>query len=354
MIDDHKLKQMVARDCPLAYEQFFGRKYMLPNYRQSDYGRQEFEQLVAFDRCLQFAGGVFNPSDEVQRAAIANSLASLNYKRPTLFLERELGEAFLRAELPENFTTGEIKWRWNAFKVWLPLGLLSIERGDGIRSLTHFDISQMGPNNPIRCPKDIAIELDRFASKLIGTPNTRRLEKSDFMYERDGVCISAPLDKPEHSKITQTLYGLTKPWGAVKFGQYRAIKGSLMSPISKDESDDKLIARLEYLILQVMLYLGAYPIEYTSQRMIRPMKREGKNVIPGLFDAHFVGQSQLRAYRPSEPTAKMVSKPTGKHVAAHWVAGHWKRVTFGKGGAERRLQWIMTYTTHDPEMENTT
>lgn len=353
MKDAKKLLQAVARDCPLAYQQFFGRRYLLPHYRQADYGNQEFEALISFDRILQFAVGVLNPKDEVLRAALACTLASLHYKRPTLFLEKELGEAFMRAPLPGDWTTGDIKWRWDAFKVWLPLGLITIEREDGIHSLTHFDICKIGPTNGIHAPREIAREVGAFGAKLHRIPNPRLMEKYDFLYKENGVCISSALDKGEYSEISQTVYGLTKPWGTFRISDYHALEGDLKSPVETDKVDKQLLNRLEHLVLQVLLYLGAVPFEYEGQtRMVRPMKREGKNLHPGLFDAHFVGQSQLRPYKPSEPKAPMVaSGSTGRHLPAHWVAGHWKRVVYGSGGSERRLQWINTYTTYDQEKE---
>lgn len=354
--DRRKFKQDVAKHCPLAYQAFFGRKYLLPNYRSADYGNQEFESMIEFDRVAQFAAMILDPRDEVQRASLGTTLASLHYKRPTLFLERELGEAFLRAPLPGDFTTGDIKWRWGAFKVWLPLGLIKIEREDGIRTLTHFNITRIGPSDhKVFCPPEIARELDRFSARMNQSPNFRILEKTDLLYEEDGISVSAALDWPENPAITQTVYGLTKPWGKINVAGMQAVKGSLKTPIGKDEADDKLLARLEYLVLQVLLYLGAVPIEYEAQpRMIRPMKREGKNLHPGLFDARFVGQSQLRPYKPSTPHATMIGAgSTGRHFPAHVVSGHWKRVVHGPKGSERRLQWIMTYITKgQPEEED--
>src|SRR5271166_5176082 len=75
---------------------------------------------------------------------------------------------------------------------------------------------------------------------------------------------------------------------------------------------------------------------------IRKAKMEGKHMITGLFPAKFVGQQQIRATK--KPT-HVASLPTGKHTAAHWAAGHWKRQPYGPGRTERKLIWILSYPT---------
>lgn len=46
-LGDHKLLKLVARQAPLTHRMFFGRRYILPNYRQADYTPQAFENWIA-------------------------------------------------------------------------------------------------------------------------------------------------------------------------------------------------------------------------------------------------------------------------------------------------------------------
>jgi len=45
----------------------------------------------------------------------------------TLFVERELGEALKRTDLPEGFSPQDLHWRWNAFRLVLPLDLFRVK-----------------------------------------------------------------------------------------------------------------------------------------------------------------------------------------------------------------------------------
>jgi hypothetical protein len=47
----------------------------------------------------------------------------LKLDQRTLFVERELGEALKRTDLPEGFCPQDLRWRWNALRLVLPAGL---------------------------------------------------------------------------------------------------------------------------------------------------------------------------------------------------------------------------------------
>src|SRR4029077_17511038 len=95
---------------------FFGRTYVVPNYRQGDYASQRWEQWIGFDRVATFAADAAPRGDETWMCCLCSTVAALNYNRPTLFLERELGEALMRTDILEHLQTGDIKWRWPAFR----------------------------------------------------------------------------------------------------------------------------------------------------------------------------------------------------------------------------------------------
>src|ERR1700746_287050 len=166
ILEDPKILKSIAKYCPLSYAKFFGRKYILPHYREGDYFPMDFQNLCSFDRCLHFA---LEPetTDDVMRCSLANTFAALEYDRPTLYLERELGEALLRTEILADISSGDINWRWPAFRIMLPKELISIKREGGLRSLTHFDVCHIGPEKPIRVPREIAREIEKFILRLL-------------------------------------------------------------------------------------------------------------------------------------------------------------------------------------------
>jgi hypothetical protein len=333
------------RNFPTMYRAYFGRKFLLPNYRAPDYINLEIENYFSFDRCLQFKHFQLIARDEVSMVAIANSFAAMHYGKPTLFLERELGEKLLRTDLLADMQTGDIRWRWPAFKVVLPLGLISVERDGQVYSLTHFDICRVDPEKGIKAPLEIAQEIDRFLRitksdlALLGSA-----EKFEYRHQTSGIAISTALDQPDNPRLSQTLYAVVKSWGDIRIADYQAEGGELGSPLRQDDKDRSLLDRLAHLVVNVLLFLSAAPLEYEPEKVIRPARQEGKHRTPGLIEARFVGQVMIRPVRPS-PGPKSPDSPPGRHLASHWVSGHWKRQVHGVGRSERKLIWIMPYRT---------
>lgn len=352
-----KLLKLIKKEAPTAYRVIFGRKYLLPPSRQGDYFNLEFDTFLAFDRCALYASGAENAHDEVWRICLGNTLAALNYGRPTLFLERELGEALMRTALLPGLATSDIRWRWPAFRIVLPLGLITIEREDGPRSLTHVDLSQIDPGCDIFCPPVIAREIDLFVwrhretlRELPRRPEALRLSTSHFGYREHGMIVSTATDRPEHGQAinglpsVQTLYASVKPFGeTIDIGNYQAVEGDLQTPFPQDASDRDLLSRLEHLVLNVLLFLSSNPQLYQPNWVDVVRKARQSDIKPELVRARFVGDMQ---FRPLILKQHQPSTPTGRHLAAHWRSGHWRRVAFGKGKADERIQWIKPYQTH--------
>lgn len=351
ILEDPKIRKAIAKLCPVSYAKFFGRKYILPRYREPDYHSLDFQNLVTFDRLLHFALAP-ETMDDVMRCGLATTFAALEYNRPVLYLERELGEALLRTQILADVSSGDIKWRWPAFKIVLPKGLLSIERlGEGDpQSLTHFDLCQVGPPPEAGISPDpiIAREVENFLHKFLPEARLYDMTRFDILYKAPGLCISSALDRPDEEFFGQTAYGMVKPWGEIHLGDYQAVTGDLSTPFPQDDADRGLLNRLEHLVLNVLLFLSATPLEYTPETVLRKPRTEGSRLIPGLLAARFVGQSQLR---PVRTEGKAPSAPSGRTVAGHWVCGAWRRVPYGPKSSLRRLQWILPYQTHDPERE---
>lgn len=351
-LDDRKLLKLVAKQAPLTHRMFFGRRYILPNYRQSDYTPQHFENWIAFDRLCTYAAGAAPQHDEPWKICLGNMVASLSYNRPTLFLEKELGEALNRTDILENLQTGDIRWRWPAFRVYLPKGLVPIHREadtDEPRWATYFDVTEIiGSEKGISCPLPIAREIDAFVANNIKQAFGRNLhimQRANFLFKEHGVSVGTALNRSDHPDIVQTIYAQLKPWGLISITKYIDITEDLKGGFRQDEADRHFLKRLEHLVLNVMLFMSSQPEDYEPLQVLRsaspnPNKPQGE-----LVKAHFVGDTYARAVAAS-PKPHLV-QPTGRHLAAHWVSGHWRRVVHGPGRIGRRLQWIQPYQTTD-------
>jgi hypothetical protein len=340
-----KFDSKLVKHTPIAHKAFFGKKYIVPHYRQADYANLDNANSLDYYRVLKMAMMELDDKDDVMRGVVSNTFAALHYNRPTLYLERELAEALLRTDILDNIVSGDIHWPWPAFRVVLPSYLLSIDRKQKLY-LTHFDVCRIGSvKDPLYCPPTIAEEFDKFAAFLHKVPNLHVVTKTQIAYSEAGICISTYLNAPETSTVSQTMYGITKPWGDINLGEYRAIMDSLSTEYEQDDADKQLLQRLEHLAINVLLFLSATPIEYNATpKICRPSRKEGQRIIPALVEARFVGATQIRAL-PSHPYPKHAHELTGRTVAPHWVKGYWKRQPHGKGRLLRKLIWIEPYQT---------
>jgi hypothetical protein len=351
--DRHKLVKLIKRECAQAYHLILGRKYLLPSSRQADYANMEFENFLAFDRLCTFASNIDDENDEVWRITLGNTVLALNYGRPTLYLERELGEALMRTQLLRGLKTDDIKWRWPAFRIVLPLGLITIARENGLLSLTHVDMGRIhGPEAPFRCPKKIAAEVDSFVVRHVdastGSLLGMRLSLCDFRYKHEGMIISSATDRPEHGQTVrgqpsfQTLYASLKPLGEeIDIGDYCDIEHDLDSPFQQDASDRAMLSRLEHLCLNILLFLSGDPEYYQPdwgvvRKASPPTSRELK---PELVRARFVGEMQRRPLI----LERKPSRPTGRHLIAHWRSGSWRRQHYGPKWSQTKTIWVQPY-----------
>jgi hypothetical protein len=245
-----------------------------------------------------------------------------------------------------DIDTDDVKWRWPAFKVVLPKGLLSIDRPpQGVLYLTHFDVCHVKPGEPIRFPEPFADEIDKFHSFMSGKENQGLMRKGKFMYKPDeqGIGISSALNEPENTLVHQTIYGAALPWGAIKLQYCAGITGDLNSPMQQDDADKHLLKRLEHLVFNVLLFMSAEPVEYAPEKIVRHERFH--ELQPALLEARFVGRSQYHfRSTPAGPRAE----PTGRTLAPHWVCGAWRRVPYGPLNVSprpRKLTWIKPYAT---------
>ncbi|MBV9671280.1 MAG: hypothetical protein JO076_00440 [Verrucomicrobia bacterium] len=93
-----KIQKLIGKEAPLTNQLFFGPKFLVPQYRQPDYCNLDFQNYMDFERCMSFASGKLDRRDQVAYCVLSTTIAAFDYKRPTLFLERELAEALLRTE----------------------------------------------------------------------------------------------------------------------------------------------------------------------------------------------------------------------------------------------------------------
>lgn len=339
------------KDFPALYKHVFGRKYILPNYRQPDYHRAEACDYLMVDSMFGYLQGHFPESDHVSGHCISNFIQSLWYDKPTFYLEKELGWPLLKTPIPADYETNEIRWRWPALRVYLPKGLLQMTKGvDGKPVTSHvmfLDIAYIEKDSTLHIPPDINNEITRnFGPPGMSGLHRIPLRKSSF----EGFCVSCffDFDAPESA----IAYAASAPLEAGSIRQLMKSmeegKDELPSPYKLDDVDREFNNRMLAFAVNILMFLSALPIEYEpDEKPLRQPKVEGRRLIPGLYPARFIGQSQIRP-KAGEPHTVIHS---GKTFDPQWRCGHWKRIWFGPGKKEWRRQWIGLYHTGDTEPE---
>jgi hypothetical protein len=327
---------------PALSKAVLSKKYLLPNYRQTDYAKQEACDYLLLDSFFGYLAEKVQVTDHVSVHCMNNFVNALHYDRPTFYLERELGEPLLKAKLPLDYYSSDINWRYPTFRVYLPHNLVTITRDGAASGVMFLDITYLRKGKGLTLPRDIEAEIKKHHFE-----GYVPLLDSEF----EGLSVSWVLDFD--SPLSVIAYAISAGLEESKIRDLiKDAHGRLSTPFESDELDTDFSNKVLFLALNILLFLSSIPIEYDSQTALRKPRTEGTRLIPGLYPAKFIGQSQLRA-SSKQPTHVAAHLPTGKHLAAHWRAGHWKRQPFGPKHSDRKLVFILTYHVGDNEEPQT-
>jgi hypothetical protein len=343
--DFKKLGLRIAQACPLIWTAISGKRYIVPNHRQGDYYNQEaLDHLMAFFLATYCAGDYGPKPDHVMRLMYLSSILALKEQRPIYYLERELGEALMRTQLPGDLVTDDIHWRRGHMRIMMPRGLISVEReGHPRRDVMYLDIGKAKAQEVQRLQEPYFQEL-RFFALMHG-----RLRSQDIpttVFDKDGLMVCTQLSGAGEDQDLGLNYGVVRPFEGRKIKDIKV--GEHFDTCSVcDETDDALMDRMEHLAVNILLFMGSVPLEYEpTEAPIRKIRQVNDRIIPALWSAKFVGRSQ---YRPSQKPHYHQAQFTGRKMPKHWRAGHWKRQHFGPKWGESKLIWIEPYETYGPE-----
>jgi hypothetical protein len=334
------------KKCPRAWAQISAKRYLLPNYRSPDYFNQGYLDHLMFLFLTGYFGTVYGTiPDPVIRAMYMLYVSALMEGRPVYFLERELAQSLLATNLLPDFHTDDIHWRRKALRIMLPRDLIGFQReGQLKRSIMCLDICRLSAGEDLFLAEPVEAELSvvgnqaqinrgRTPSKVLIRPHLRD----------DGFVIGGQLDyawvEGKEFPVGEH-YATIRPNG--KIGQVIHVGEDFDFETGApcDDTDDELLARMQHLALNILLFMGSVPDEYdTAEKAFRKGGWQGQHHTSGLFAAKWVGKSQYR------PKTKGVHHATftGRHLHHHWRAGHWKRQPHGEKSAQRKLIWIEPY-----------
>lgn len=332
--------KFMQKHAPKCWELFFGKKYILPQYRQPHYAPQDFVNYMEWATLIGLRQSAYR--DDIMNACYCNTAGGLYHGRPTLFLEKELGRNLIKAQLPEEMMAHDIKWRWPAMRIYLPKGLIPFKDKWWMMFL---DIGSLEENEGRSIPPALAEELNH-ASEFMHPDEPRYLDfkKFHFFYPDRAIVLSGIMNCIDGTDTTDlTTYAMVKPFKNYTIQQIKGMTEHLKSAWKCEKADDVVTAKMEHLAIQILLYLSAFPELYQPDTVLRKPSQKGERRLSGLYAAKFVGKSQRKPDYAGETRIK--GPPTGLHLPAMERSGHWKRQPCGIKWGERRLIWVESYYT---------
>ena len=255
----------------------------------------------------------------------------------TLFVERELGEALKRTDLPEGFGPQDLRWRWTALRLILPTGLFRFKDAQG--------------------------EWDVFCVTLVKVVDGQHLDLHPTLQEEATIMFGhRPLPDGWLGQDAILFYFQRRPHPEHKksLGAYGACPLDERSLRALAEEIDvhadsrpfwtpdlsAFVIGFKRFLFNVLLFLGSLPEEYEPDQVLRAAREKKGRFRPELRAARFLGKE---AYRPASRPTGAEHEPTGRQLPGHWRAGHWRRQAFGEGSLQRKLVWIQPYKTAGPD-----
>jgi hypothetical protein len=345
----YEAMQDFERYCPFTCRTIFGRRYLLPNKRQSDYCNQDILDRHLKTMLVSWAVHEVDRKNEAEVTEMGVLIHGIRYNRPTLYLERELGEALQRTDLPEYLSTEDVRWPWSGSRVVLPKGLCRSIGPDGDPTSLHcIDVALSQPGEEVQLSGkmlgEIVLGLEKCGYQVYREQIAMKWAHPDVAISAGSGLTDFQIDGFEPDTISWAA-----PWVNQKLREAVKSKRVMTGGKTDEPVPTDLLERARHLLFNVLIFLSQEPVD-PNETYLRKPRMEGKHFKPGLVRARFVGECQPKS-RKAVGARKTKGDATGTH-AAHWVRGHWTRIAHGRGRTLRRLTWIQPYHTGDQEDES--
>jgi hypothetical protein len=337
-----QIRETWIKRYPLTWHAFNRRRLILPEAIAADYVSMSDASEDAFIRYCSFKQAAIretrtppqerdNLETDIAIREFANLEQWLAGGRKTLFLERDLGLALLRTQLPEEMTFGDIHFKWPSFLVHFPFGLLPIQAVRGLEYITSVYITQL--------PEDgMLTELSEIHDEWRPYTNGGRCQ---FQFS-GGLSIFA---------FMHHLNRMDQDNGCKLVTPKNEDLHNLMQMFTRPPDDERILpteqnalAQAQKLTLNILLFLSSLPGNEVEPKPVRKFQMLGKQRFRSeLVPASWIGRQN---WKPNQPhSEKEPGSISDYRLPAHWRAGHWKRQAYGPRFSLRKPIWIEPYST---------
>lgn len=311
-----EVRQRMYQHCPNLRALCYPKELTSP----LGYGNPEDLELCAFVGASVNARRVNPLSDVTSYSVHATCSLLIRYQVPTYFVSRELCEALLKTEAPEDMLFSDIQYPMPAMLFVLPWDFSQTYFGFPTPFVT---VAQVPKEHLITSPLIFDGEKTRdvcVVNKNAFFLTTMLIYENGLPMHYDARC---PMDRP----IKDLMYD-------APFQFYT--RGQQPFSTNTEAENRETIRRMTNLALNIVLAMTVEPELITRERIIRAAKKDGKKIIRrALWKPNFIGE-HFRVVYENQPTGD----GTHRSPYAHWRRGHWRNQRYGEKLSLVKRLWI--------------
>lgn len=302
----------IYEHCPNMRSLVYPKSYLLP----LGYAHPEIFALSAFSSALHVLRRPDPTEDKTQCSVHVTTCMLVRYQMPTWFVGRELCEALLRTEPPQDLLLEEIPMPMPSMLFMLPSSFSETYFGYNVPFLTLSIVD-----------KNAVLE-----SKLVlYEKKIRTLEVHNEHPFMVGTMLSWESGAPLHYDFRSPLNRPVKDLMTAPF-EVTSTRYLTESEINQDMATDH---KMINLAINLLLAMTAEPELVSPEQMIRPAdKKNGVIRKRALWTPRFLGKNFRIQYDKVFPSG------THQSPVAHWRIGHWRNQRHGPKNTLVKRLWI--------------
>lgn len=288
--------------------------------RPQGYPTPELFMLSAYTGADVCARGVSPAQDVTSYSVHVTSSTLIRYQVPTYFVSQDLCEALLETEAPEDMLFSELKWPMPAMMFMLPEAFSERYFGNPVPFITACTVEAY---SVIRS----ALIRDGKSLPEIPVYNKEPFFCSTMLSIENGYPMHYDSRCPVSRPVKDLIF-------ASEFELYRKTLPDELTAHSV-EDDKRSVRRMTTLAVNLILAATSMPEMISRERILRPAKKDGKEVIRrALWKPNFIGEHFRIQYEHKD------AEGTHRSPHAHWRRGHWRNQRYGEKLSQVKRIWI--------------
>jgi hypothetical protein len=293
----------IDRDAPNLRPLVCPKDYIAPH----GYGDLTSSMLSAYVAAVAVAGGKPAAMDTTIYAVHITHCMMIRYQMPTYFVSRELCEALLRTEAPEDMLFEEIMMPMPAMRFILPEDFSVEYFGWPTPYITAAMV-------PAGYRADTPIKLFSAPVRGVDVQNPKTHFNATMLDWEDGYPMHYDSRAPVNYRIKDLLNAPTELFD----------RNPLLDAHQDPKRDKFVVDRLTTLAVNIILGMTAEPELISRERILRPTKKAGKTVLRrALWRPNIIGEHFRITYE------KSLAPGTHRSPHVHWRNGHWRNQRHG-------------------------